>query len=124
MKWDIADRNQDLQEQEAATLSLREELEKAKQESVEKGSVCRQLACLFLPNTNLQNANPHVLQAELQAELDALHRENRLMTSAWYDMTCRLQSNTVVLQRKSEAPKSWLGKQRAAVGAGALPGRR
>lgn len=28
----------------------------------------------------------------------------------------RLQSNTVVLQRRSEAPKSWLGKQRVAVG--------
>jgi protein HOOK3 len=31
-------------------------------------------------------------------------------------MTSRLQSNTVILQRRSEAPKSWLGKQRVAVG--------
>ncbi|KAF2180253.1 hypothetical protein K469DRAFT_593143, partial [Zopfia rhizophila CBS 207.26] len=45
-----------------------------------------------------------------------LRRENKLITSAWYDMTCRLQSNTVVLQRKAEAPKSWLGRQRVAVG--------
>jgi hypothetical protein len=35
-------------------------------------------------------------------------------------MTSRLQSNTVILQRKSEAPRSWLGKQRAAVGNGSL----
>ncbi|KAF1970170.1 hypothetical protein BU23DRAFT_474993 [Bimuria novae-zelandiae CBS 107.79] len=76
----------------AATQSLRDELEKAKQESAEQGS------------------------AELKQELENLRRENRLMTSAWYDMTNRLQSNTVVLQRKSEAPKSWLGKQRVVVG--------
>ena len=36
--------------------------------------------------------------------------------SAWYDMTSRLQTNTVVLHRKSEVPKSWLGKQRMVVG--------
>ncbi|KAF2443778.1 hypothetical protein P171DRAFT_362724 [Karstenula rhodostoma CBS 690.94] len=90
---------QDLQEQEAASLSLREELDKAKKESAEKGS------------------------AELQAGLDNLRRENRLITSAWYDMTSRLQSNTVVLQRKSESPKSFLGKQRAIVGTSVL-GRR
>jgi protein HOOK3 len=55
-------------------------------------------------------------QAELQQEVENLRRENQLITSAWYDMTSRLQSNTVILQRRSEAPKSWLGKQRVAVG--------
>jgi protein HOOK3 len=44
--------------------------------------------------------------------------------SAWYDMTTRLQSNTVILQRKSEAPKSWLGKQRVVVGGTSTLGRR
>ncbi|KAJ4289720.1 hypothetical protein N0V90_011050 [Kalmusia sp. IMI 367209] len=90
--FDLASWSCDLQEQEATTRNLREELEKAKKESAEKGS------------------------AELQQEVENLRRENKLITSAWYDMTSRLQSNTVVLQRKSEAPKSWLGKQRAAVG--------
>ena len=52
----------------------------------------------------------------MQQELVNLRRENKLITSAWYDMTCRLQSNTVMLQRRSEAPKSWLGRQRAVVG--------
>ncbi|OCK80187.1 hypothetical protein K432DRAFT_382466 [Lepidopterella palustris CBS 459.81] len=61
---------------------------------------------------------------ELQKEVENLRRENRLITSAWYDITSRLQSNTVVLQRKSEAPKSWLGRQRAVVGAGAGASRR
>jgi protein HOOK3 len=58
----------------------------------------------------------NINQVELQQEVENLRRENKLITSAWYDMTMRLQSNTVVLQRRSEAPKSWLGKQRVAVG--------
>jgi protein HOOK3 len=52
----------------------------------------------------------------LQQEVANLRRENNLIATAWYDMTTRLQSNTVVLQRRSEAPKSWLGRQRAVVG--------
>jgi protein HOOK3 len=44
-----------------------------------------------------------------------LKRENNLITSAWYDLTCRLQSNTVLLARRQEQPKSWLGRQRIAV---------
>ncbi|KAF2711002.1 hypothetical protein K504DRAFT_500940 [Pleomassaria siparia CBS 279.74] len=91
---------QDLQAQMASTDALRSQLEKAKSESGEKGSI------------------------ELQAEVENLRRENKLITSAWYDMTTRLQSNTVVLQRKSEAPKSWLGKQRAVVGGGGTSTRR
>ena len=61
-------------------------------------------------------ATTNIIQAELQQEVENLRRENKLITSAWYDMTMRLQSNTIVLQRRSEAPKSWLGKQRVAVG--------
>lgn len=61
-------------------------------------------------------------KAELQQEVENLRRENKLITSAWYDMTTRLQSNTVILQRR-EAPKSWLGRQRGVVG-GVGGGRR
>ena len=43
-----------------------------------------------------------------------LQRENKLMTSAWYDLSSRLQTNTVVLLRRSE-PQSWLNKQRNAI---------
>jgi hypothetical protein len=69
----------------------------------------------------------HLIHLELiQSEQDAtkstvanLERENKLLATAWYDLTCRLQSNTVMLARRQEPPKSWLGKQRAAVaGAG------
>ncbi|KAF2129133.1 hypothetical protein P153DRAFT_367405 [Dothidotthia symphoricarpi CBS 119687] len=90
----------DLQEQIATTNMLREQLEQAKKETAEKGS------------------------AELQQEVENLRRENQLITSAWYDMTMRLQSNTVILQRRSDAPKSWLGKQRAAVGGNGNLARR
>ena len=43
-----------------------------------------------------------------------LQRENALMATAWYDLTSRLQSNHVVMQRR-DPPKSWLNKQRQMV---------
>ncbi|KNG50346.1 hypothetical protein TW65_02281 [Stemphylium lycopersici] len=85
----------DLQDQISTNNTLREQLEQAKAETAEKGS------------------------AELQQEVENLRRENALVKSMWYDMNQRLLSNTVILQRRSEAPKGWLGKQRAAVGGGA-----
>ncbi|KAF7197953.1 Protein Hook-like 1 [Pseudocercospora fuligena] len=45
-----------------------------------------------------------------------LQRENRLMATAWYDLSSRLQNNGVSLGRRRQEPKSWIGKQRAAVG--------
>ncbi|KAM5345599.1 hypothetical protein ACJ41O_011460 [Fusarium nematophilum] len=46
-----------------------------------------------------------------------LERENALIATAWYDLTSRLQSNHVVLQRRHDAPRSWLNKQRQMVNA-------
>jgi protein HOOK3 len=107
---------QDLQEQADINDTLRAQLAQAKTESAEKGSVRPPLPSPLTP------ANPQ--QVELQAEVESLRRENKLIMSAWYDMTTRLQSNTVILQRKSEAPKSWLGKQRVVVGGTSSLGRR
>ena len=53
---------------------------------------------------------------EAKEQIEILKRENKLMASAWYDLTGRLQSNTVLLTRRSEAPRSWLGRQRGVVG--------
>ncbi|KAL6707043.1 hypothetical protein ACN47E_004795 [Coniothyrium glycines] len=89
----------DLQEQLTNNSTLRQQLEQAKKENAEKSS------------------------AELQQEVENLRRENELAVSAWYDLTNRLQSNTVMLQRRTEA-KGWLGKQRAAVGGPSMLGRR
>lgn len=47
-----------------------------------------------------------------------LQRENRLMASAWYDLSARLQNNGVSLGRRRQEPKSWIGKQRSLVGPG------
>ncbi|EPE09271.1 microtubule binding protein [Ophiostoma piceae UAMH 11346] len=44
-----------------------------------------------------------------------LQREIAMVTTAWYDITSRLQSNHVVLQRRPDMPKSWLNKQRQMV---------
>ena len=50
-----------------------------------------------------------------------LERELKLIASAYHDLAGRLQMNNVVLQRRAEAPKSWLGKQRKAMeGVGGL----
>ena len=44
-----------------------------------------------------------------------LERELKLMASAYHDLAGRLQMNNVVLQRRAEAPRSWLGRQRKAM---------
>jgi hypothetical protein len=54
-------------------------------------------------------------QAALEAIIKNLEKENALISSAWYDLTSRLQSNHVVLQRRHDVPKSWLNKQRQLV---------
>lgn len=41
-----------------------------------------------------------------------LERELKLIASAYHDLASRLQMNNVTLQRRAEAPKSWLGRQR------------
>ena len=37
------------------------------------------------------------------------------MASAYHDLAGRLQMTNATLQRRAEAPKSWLGRQRLAV---------
>ncbi|KAI9898187.1 hypothetical protein N3K66_006547 [Trichothecium roseum] len=54
-------------------------------------------------------------KAAWEQRISNLQRENALMATAWHDLTNRLQSNHVVLQRRHNAPKSWLHKQRQMV---------
>ncbi|PHH76997.1 hypothetical protein CDD80_1019 [Ophiocordyceps camponoti-rufipedis] len=54
-------------------------------------------------------------RASLKQILKNMQRENDLMATAWYELTSRLQSNHVVLQRRQDAPRSWLNKQRQMV---------
>ncbi|PMD56503.1 uncharacterized protein K444DRAFT_536264, partial [Hyaloscypha bicolor E] len=57
------------------------------------------------------------VKVEYEAKIKNLTRENALISTAWYDLTTRLQSNHVVLQRRQDAPRSWLNKQRQMVNA-------
>ncbi|MCJ1410431.1 hypothetical protein MMC19_004516 [Ptychographa xylographoides] len=50
----------------------------------------------------------------LNQEIENLKRENRLMASAFHDLSSRLQMSTITLQRRSEA-KGFLNRQRLAV---------
>jgi hypothetical protein len=60
-------------------------------------------------------AKPLPPQAAADQVIKSLQRENAMITTAWYDLTSRLQSNHVVLQRRHDAPRSWLNKQRQLV---------
>lgn len=71
-------------------------------------------------SSNLVSSRMRVLtgfacpQAAHEQIIKNLQRENAMIATAWYDLTSRLQSNHVVLQRKDQ-PKSWLNKQRQMV---------
>ncbi|KAI0376376.1 hypothetical protein F5Y04DRAFT_266410 [Hypomontagnella monticulosa] len=56
-------------------------------------------------------------KAQTDQIIKNLQRENAMIATAWYDLTSRLQSNHVVLQRRHDVPKSWLNKQRQMVNA-------
>ena len=53
-----------------------------------------------------------ITQYNNQSYVQNLERELKLMSSAYHDLAGRLQLNNVVFQRKAEAPKNWLGRQR------------
>ncbi|KAI1471504.1 uncharacterized protein F4812DRAFT_181244 [Daldinia caldariorum] len=58
-----------------------------------------------------------VQKARTDQIIKNLQRENAMISTAWYDLTSRLQSTHVVLQRRQEVPRSWLNKQRQLVNA-------
>lgn len=68
-----------------------------------------------LPIYALKETNMLYVKAASDQIIRNLERENSLIATAWYDLTSRLQSNHVVLQRRHEAPRSWLNKQRQMV---------
>ncbi|PQE33762.1 microtubule binding protein [Rutstroemia sp. NJR-2017a WRK4] len=79
------------------------------------------ILCSLLQSTSLSHFN-YPLNMCVKAANDllvkTLTKENAVIATAWYDLTSRLQSNHVVLQRRQDAPKSWLGKQRQLVNSG------
>lgn len=50
-----------------------------------------------------------------QLLIDNLKRENKLIATMFHDLAGRLQMDNVALQRRGEAPKSWINRQRKLV---------
>ncbi|KAG9257646.1 uncharacterized protein F5Z01DRAFT_616727 [Emericellopsis atlantica] len=104
----------------AAAKKETEKIEKLRARLVERNE---QLEKSELERVDLQRKLKAALGGDLAAEQKAalektiknLQRENALMATAWFDLTGRIQSNLVVLQRRHDAPKSWLNKQRQMV---------
>lgn len=59
-----------------------------------------------------QENYPNEEKVTLESMLTNLMRENALIATAWFDLTNRLQSNHVVIQRRHDMPRSWLSNQR------------
>ncbi|UKZ92509.1 uncharacterized protein TrAFT101_007460 [Trichoderma asperellum] len=90
----------------ARLIQRNQQLEKSEQERLELQTKLK-AAQLGEGSAAQKAASDHIIKN--------LQRENALIATAWYDLTSRLQSNHVVLQRRHDAPKSWLNKQRQLV---------
>lgn len=75
----------------------------------------------IIPTCKLLFVNMYMLTPPLCVKaandqiIKTLQKENAMITTAWYDLSSRLQSNHVVLARRQDAPKSWINKQRQMV---------
>lgn len=106
-----SERNAAFEEQNRGRVAASEEREKAERELEERDGTIMEL------RKQLENMAKQPRQ-EAPQDVAALQRENRLMVTAWYDLSGRLQNNGVSLGRRRQEPKSWIGKQRTLVGPG------
>ncbi|KJY01269.1 hypothetical protein TI39_contig298g00052 [Zymoseptoria brevis] len=111
-----SERNAALEEQTQTASSSSAGNEKAQQELQDQQETIAELRKAL----EIASSQPREV---IPQDVSALQRENRLMATAWYDLSKRLQSNGVSLGRRKPDPKSWIGKQRALVGPGSLPQR-
>lgn len=111
-----SERNAALEEQTQTASSSSAANEKAQQELQDQQETIAELRKAL----EIASSQPREVVPQ---DVSALQRENRLMATAWYDLSKRLQSNGVSLGRRKPDPKSWIGKQRALVGPGSLPQR-
>ncbi|KUJ08461.1 uncharacterized protein LY89DRAFT_788841 [Mollisia scopiformis] len=107
---------------ERTGLSDQETVESAKARSTKETELAEQITKKDALIEDLQrklksaeDATPDAQKAANETMIKNLARENALIATAWYDLTSRLQSNHVVLQRRQDAPRSWLNKQRQMV---------
>ncbi|KZF20694.1 hypothetical protein L228DRAFT_177435 [Xylona heveae TC161] len=91
----ISKRSEHIKKQNEIIMSLEKQVENAQKSAAESSST-----------------DSSAQEAALREEMRNIQRENSLIATAWYDLTSRLQTNSVVVQRRNDAPKSWLNKQR------------
>ncbi|KAK5658605.1 hypothetical protein OQA88_1998 [Cercophora sp. LCS_1] len=104
-------RKEDAEKIEKLKTALRQKIEQLEKSEQEKYDLQRRVKIA-------ESGGAHAAQkATYDKEIKTLQRENTMITTAWYDITSRLQSNHVVLQRRQDAPRSWLNKQRQMVNA-------
>lgn len=91
--------------------ALRQKIEQLEKVEAEKYDLQRRLKLM-------ENGGAFAAQKAASDQIIRnLQRENAMITTAWYDLTGRLQSNHVVVQRRHDVPRSWLNKQRQLVNA-------
>ncbi|KAI5368184.1 Putative CH domain superfamily protein [Septoria linicola] len=103
-------RNATLEDEGRSRDRSAEEFSKAAQQLEEREQTISDL------RRELDNLQKQPNEAPPPQDLAALQRENRLMATAWYDLSSRLQNNGVSLGRRRQEPKSWIGRQRNMVG--------
>ncbi|KAK4186035.1 hypothetical protein QBC35DRAFT_502272 [Podospora australis] len=102
-------RKEDAEKIEKLKAALRQKIEQLEKSEQDKYEVQRRLKLM-------ENGGAFAAQKAANEQIiKTLQRENAMITTAWYDLTSRLQSNHVVLARRHDAPKSWLNKQRQMV---------
>ncbi|KAK4631325.1 hypothetical protein CLAFUW4_03688 [Fulvia fulva] len=106
-----ADRNAKLEEGQRGHSASTEEREKAERQLEERDATIMEL------RKQLETMAKEPKEAPPQ-DIAVLQRENRLMTTAWYDLSGRIRNNGVSLGRRRQEAKSWIGKQRQLVGPG------
>ncbi|KAK4580347.1 hypothetical protein LTR86_000550 [Recurvomyces mirabilis] len=104
--------------------TLEEEMQRREQDEEAQRKLAEQASKYESTITELrQEVEAAAVAAKAQPQKDspaqdlaALQRENRLMTSAWYDLSSRIQQQGVSVGRRRYEPKSWIGKQRQLIG--------
>ncbi|KAK4111136.1 hypothetical protein N656DRAFT_780934 [Canariomyces notabilis] len=104
-------KKEDAEKMEKLKAALRQKMEQLEKSEQERYDLQRRLKLA-------ENGGAYAAQKAASDQIIRnLQRENAMISTAWYDLTSRLQSNHVVLQRRHDAPKSWLNKQRQLVNA-------
>ncbi|MCJ1477356.1 hypothetical protein MMC13_006027 [Lambiella insularis] len=108
----LAEKQQHIIKQDLEMEELRERLEVAKSTAVTTMQKPQDL--VGKTSVPSENDTTDTLKAAIQKELENVKRENRLIATAFHDLSSRIQRSNVTLQRRTET-KGFLNRQRYAV---------